>query len=148
MSGLTMNREKLVRASSGVVPPIYGRVGGPPSASGLGSLGYAQIISAILSPLVEGGVGTYAVYSQSKQAKAEMKQRERELVVQQKLAAQQLAVQERAYALAQQAAIQQAQIAQVRAARAGPYVVGAIGLGVAGVVLAALLRPRRKKRRG
>ena len=123
------------------VPHAYAR---PPAQSGLG---YAQVISAILGPLVEGGVATYAISQQSKQSKTELKQRQRELIVQQKLAVQQLAAQERTHAIAQQAAIQQAQIAQARAAKAAPFVVGAVGLGVAGLVLATLLRSPKKKRK-
>jgi len=115
-----------------------------PKRSGLG---YVQAIAAILGPLVEGGVGVFAVQQQGKQAKAELKQRKRELGVQQKIAMQQLRAQERTHALAQQASIQQARIAQVRAAKAGPFVVGAIGLGVAGIALAAILKPRKRRRK-
>lgn len=115
-------------------------------------LGYAQVISAILGPLVEGGAAAYGTYAGSKQAKAELRARKQEFELAQQAEARALKVQQRQFELAQRAAIQQAQIERVSQAQRLPYVTAAIGLGALALVAVAALkgpkrRPAKKKRR-
>ena len=110
-------------------------------------LGYAQVVAAILGPLVEGGASIYSTAAGAKTSKAELKQRKVEFAGQQELNKQALEAQQRQFSLAQRAAIQQAQIAQASAERNAPYIVAVVGLAVLGFISASALKPKKKKKK-
>lgn len=134
------SRVDKIRASSGVVPPIYGRAG-----PGLGNA--AAIVGSILGPLVEGGAAAYGVYAQSKQGKDELKQRKREFEVQQQLQREALEAQQKQFVLAQQAAIRQAELAQAYAASNWPTILGIVAIGAGALVLLGVVRAATKGRK-
>jgi len=105
-------------------------------------LGYAQIISAILGPLVQGGASIYGTASQEKIASKQLRERRKEQQRAIKLAQDQLEAQERAQYRAQVAAIQQAQIARARSGQTAPFAVVAVGIGVLGLVAITALRKK------
>lgn len=128
-----------------VSPPVgagNGRGYGQPSG-----LGYAQVIGAILGPLVEGGAAVYGTYTQSKQSRKELRQRRAEVQTQAELQRAALEAQERQFELAQQAAIQQAQISRARAAQTAPYITAAVGFAALGLISYAALSGGKKKKK-
>lgn len=112
----------------------------------LSGLGQAEIIAAIAGPLVTGGADVYRTYSEQKQTKAELRQREKEFKGLLPVIKQQSESQERQAALAAIAAIRQTQ-AEARAQAEGtPYLFGAVALG--GLALVAIAALSKRGRHG
>lgn len=104
---------------------------------------YADIVSAILGPLAQGGADVYRTYSEGKQNKDELKQRKVEFAQMTDLQRAHLKAAERQQVLAQIAAVRQQQVEETYRASYMPYVAGALAIG--GVGLLALVMLRRKR---
>jgi len=110
------------------VPALFGKY---PAQSGLG---YAQVVSAILGPLVTGGADIYRTSQESKISKDELKQRRREFEAQAQLAQETLEAQERAQLIATHVTLQQKAASQAWWSQNMPMIVGGVvllGLGIA-----------------
>jgi hypothetical protein len=107
---------------------------------GMGALGYAQAIAAIVGPIVGGGADAYRTYSDSKQNRKELKQRQREFQAlipvyerQQKQAS-----------LDTIAQVRQQQIVSGYQATYAPYLVQAVALGALALVAISLAKGGKK----
>lgn len=103
---------------------------------------YADVIAAVLGPLVQGGASIYGTYADSEQNKKELKQREREF--QAMLPAWERA--QKQSALETVAEVRRAQIAGGYQAVYAPYILAAVVVG--GLTLAAIAVSKGGKRGG
>ena len=105
---------------------------------GMGSLGYAQIVSAIVGPLATSGADIFRTSQESKISKRELKQRRREFEAQERLARETLEAQERSQIVSQHAALQRSAASQAWWARNTPLVAGVVALTVLAIAVASL----------
>lgn len=106
----------------------------------MSSLGYADIVAALVGPLVQGGASVYATHEEAKLGKKELKQREQEFAEIAKLQEAQLKAQERLTALSTQASLRKSLMQQTFLQQNLPWVVGGIAILGLAVVTAAALR--------
>ncbi len=110
----------------------------------LGALGQADVIAAILGPVATGGADIYRTYSDSKQNKDELKQREREFQSLSKLYDRQQVAQKQQAAIAAATSLRQSQIRATASSGYAPYVFGAFAIGGLALVAIAMARGGRR----
>jgi hypothetical protein len=115
------------------------QVGSLGQASGLG---YADIIAAILGPVVQGGASAYQTYSESEASADELKQRQKEFSSLTKAEQEKRKAAERAAIVQQQLAAKQQQqmhsLSLQRSAMRGAWWQQNLPLVIGGVVLVSL----------
>lgn len=104
--------------------------------SQLHGLGQAEVVAAILGPLVTGGADVYRTHEEGKYAEAELEQRQKEFEAKSKLQQEQLKAQQRAAIMARHAAIQQSAIRTAWLQRNMPLIIGGGLLLMLGLVAA------------
>jgi hypothetical protein len=107
----------------------------------LGGLGQAEIVAAILGPVVSGGADIYRTHEESKLSKEELEQRQKEFEAMSKLQQRQLEAAQRAQLLQQHQAMQQQVLRQAWWQRNLPLIAG--GTVVVALLIAAGIRRRR-----
>ena len=105
-------------------------------------LGQAEIVAAILGPLVTGGADIYRTSEEGKFSKDQLKQRQREFEASAKFQQEQFEAEERARIMGRHAAVQQSAIRSAWLQQNMPLIIGG-GLLIA-LGLAAALGSRRK----
>lgn len=108
--------------------------------SQLGSLGYADVVAAIVGPLATGGADVYRTYEEGRLGRKELKQRKREFKQLSQLYEKQQEAAERQQALAAAAKIRQEQIRSAQQARVAPYLLGAAAIGGLALIGVAIAR--------
>jgi len=111
----------------------------------LNGLGQAEVIAALVGPLVQGGADIYRTVEESKAAKKELKARQQEALIAQTTERERLAALERQSALATAAAIRQSQASQAFWAQYMPYIFGGVGLLALSFVAVSAVKARKKK---